>query len=521
MKKEAVIKMQYKNPIIPGFYPDPSICRAGEDYYLVTSSFEYFPGVPIFHSRDLIHWEQIGHCLTRESQLPLKGVKPSEGIWAPTIRYHEGVFYMTTTNMNGFGNFYVYTDNPAGEWSDPICVPIGGIDPSMTFEDGKVYYTTNQSGPDQRQGISQAEIHIKTGEIIGDIKFIWDGSGGKAIEAPHLYKIGDYYYLMAAEGGTFFTHMETIARSKSPWGPFESFPNNPILTNMQAHILDVHCTGHGDLVEDQNGNWWMVFLGIRISQKYMSHIGRETFLAPVEWGKDGWPIVNYGKSITLIGEGPCLPEVKLKEEVETDHFHKEQLEYCWNYLRNPYPEDYSLKYKKGCMTLWGNAYKIDDLDSPALLARRQRYFECVIATSFEFSPVKENEEAGLIVFLSNEFYYKIVKRLIKGKMHLVLEKRADDFFQLAASVEVEDKPLYIKVAADKLKYVFYYGYSQDEMVRLASAATRFLTCEVAARSFTGTYVGIYASGNGCKATAPASFDYFCLKEQKELKGCCK
>jgi alpha-N-arabinofuranosidase len=506
---------QYRNPIIPGFYPDPSICRAGDDFYLVTSSFEYFPGVPVFHSRDLIHWEQIGHCLTRESQLPLKGVKPSGGIWAPTIRYHEGTFYMTTTNMNGYGNFYVYTSDPAGEWSEPVWLPIGGIDPSLTFDGDKVYYTTNQSAPDGTPGISQVEIDIKAGKMISDIKFIWGGSGGKMTEAPHLYKIGDFYYLMVAEGGTFFTHMVTIARSKSPWGPFESCPRNPILTNMQSTKLEVHCTGHGDLVEDRNGNWWMVHLGIRIAQKYMSHLGRETFLAPVEWDGDGWPVVNYGQSADLIAEGPCLPAFEVKAEVETDHFDGRQLEYCWNYLRNPYPEDYSLDYKESCMTLWGNSCGISDQDSPALIARRQKYFECEIAASFEFSPAKENEEAGLVLFITNQFYYKLVKRKINGKMSLVLEKRADDFFQIAACMEIEDGPVYIKVIADKLQYTFYYGYCENKMVKLATASTRFLACEVAGRCFTGTYAGIYASGNGCKSTVPACFDYFRLKKTED------
>lgn len=507
--------MKYKNPIIPGFYPDPSICRVGEDFYLVTSSFEYFPGVPIFHSRDLIHWEQIGHCLTRKSQLPLEGVEPSGGIWAPTIRYNKGIFYMTTTNMNGYGNFYVYTKDPYGDWSEPIWISMGGIDPSFTFDGDKVYYTTNQSAPDGSVGISQVELDINTGQIIGDIKFIWTGSGGKMPEAPHLYKIGIFYYLMIAEGGTQFTHMETIARSKSPWGPFESCPRNPILTNMQAHILDVHCTGHGDFVEDQNGNWWMVHLGIRIARKYMSHIGRETFLSPVEWDKDGWSVVNYGKSVTLVSEGPCLPRVEVKKEIEMDHFEEDKLEFCWNYLRNPHYEDYSLSYRKSFMTLWGNSSNISDIDSPAMIARRQKYFDCEISTVLEFSPIKENEEAGLVIFITNEFYYKIVKRRVNGKMYLALAKRAEDFFQTAASIEIEDKKLYIKVIADKLKYVFYFGYSSTEMIKVGTCSTRFLACEVAARSFTGTYVGIYASGNGCKSTTAACFDYFSLKEQEE------
>lgn len=504
--------MNYMNPIIPGFYPDPSICRVGEDYYLVTSSFEYFPGVPIFHSRDMIHWEQIGHCLTRESQLPLKGVAPSGGIWAPTIRYFDGTFYMTTTNMNGLGNFIVTTTDPWGEWSDPIIIEMGGIDPSITFVDGHVYYTTNQSAPDGTWGISQCEIDIKRGKILGDIHFIWEGSGGKMTEAPHLYKIGDYFYLLAAEGGTFFTHMVTIARSKSPWGPFESFGQNPILTNMQAKDPSVHCVGHGDLIQDHYGNWWMVHLGIRLARKYMSHIGRETFISPVTWTKDRWPIVNGNKEVTIMSEGPLLPVFSVRKEVELDHFDEESLGLYWNFLRNPYTQDYSLKAKKGHLMLIGNEYSIQDMDSPALIARRQRYFNCEIRTCLEFDPQHTNEEAGLIIFISNEFYYKVVKKVVDQRPYLYFEKRAEDFFQTVAKVELDNRQLYLKVVADAEKYEFYYGYSEDTLQLIGSASTRFLACEVVARCFTGTYIGIYASGNGVKSTVPAFFDYFELKQ---------
>ena len=423
---------------------------------------------------------------------------------------------MTTTNINGHGNFYVTAEDPSGQWSDPIWLTIGGIDPSLTFDEDKVYYTVSHPGPDGVWGIAQAELDIKTGNIIGELKHIWKGSGGKSPEAPHLYKIGNMYYLMIAEGGTYFTHMETIARSESPWGPFESFSGNPILTNMQSLITDIQCTGHGDLVQDHMGNWWMVHLGIRIAQKYIGHMGRETFLVPVTWDENGWPLVNGGKCVTLDSEGPCLPTVKVKPEVERDDFNGSSLEFCCNYLRNPYPEDYSLDYMKGCMTLWGNSYEISDLDSPALLCRRQRYYECEITTSFEFTPENENEEAGLVIFISNEFYYKVVKKKMNGKDVLIFEKRADDFFETAACVEIQNRPIFLKVIADRLKYYFYYAYNEDETILLGSASARFLACEVVGRCFTGTYTGIYATGKGHKSASPACFDYFSLinKEQQ-------
>src|SRR5581483_5212110 len=258
--------MRIANPIIPGFHPDPSICRVGDDYFLVTSSFEYFPGVPIFHSRDMGHWRQIGHCLTRPSQLPLPGVQASRGIFAPTIRHHDGVFYMVTTNVTSGGNFVVHTRDPFGAWSEPIWLGQGGIDPSLFFDaDGRVYLTsTYTSGPVPDEidpatfswGVQQSEIDIASGRRLTEPRPIWGGTGGKYPEAPHLYRIGGAYYLMIAEGGTEYGHMVTIARGASPWGPWEPCPHNPIVSHrsLQSPIQGL---GHADLVEAADRSWWL------------------------------------------------------------------------------------------------------------------------------------------------------------------------------------------------------------------------------------------------------------------------
>lgn len=269
--------MTYRNPVIPGFHPDPSVCRVGDDYYLVTSSFEYFPGVPLFHSKDLVHWRQIGHCLTRVSQLDLSEARSSAGIYAPTIRFRDGTFYMTTTNVSGRGNFIVTTDDPHGEWSDGVAVDHPGIDPDLFFdEDGIVYYTTSYN-----QGIYQSRIDAKTGQRFSDPRLIWSGTGGQYPESPHIYRIGDWYYLFIAEGGTEYGHMETVARSKRPEGPYESCPDNPILSHRSIQS-PIQATGHADLVQTPDGDWWAVFLGIRpVGYPFRHHLGRETFLAPV------------------------------------------------------------------------------------------------------------------------------------------------------------------------------------------------------------------------------------------------
>ena len=241
--------MSYRNPVLPGFHPDPSVCRVGEDYYLVTSSFEYFPGVPIFHSRDLVHWRQIGHCLTRPSQLPLERAPSSTGIYAPTIRHHDGTFYMITTNVSDGRHFYVSAQDPAGEWSEPVWVDVreqigGSIDPSLFFDDdGRVYLTC--TGPGWK--IFQVEIDLASGKLLSEPRLISRGTGNRCPEGPHLYKIGGFYYLMLAEGGTEYGHLESIARGESPWGPFTPCPHNPILTHRNVDS-PVQATGHADLI---------------------------------------------------------------------------------------------------------------------------------------------------------------------------------------------------------------------------------------------------------------------------------
>src|SRR5436190_3718935 len=299
----------YDNPVIEGMSPDPSVCRVGDDYYLVTSTFEYFPGVPVYHSKDLIHWRLIGHSLSRQSQLPLIRLTRNGGIWAATIRYHNGTFYVVTTNKSeGHGNFFVHTKDPAGEWSEPIELDQGGIDPSLLFDDdGKVYLTTG-GAPGCPARICQSEIDIKTGKRLSDIKPLWSGTGGSSPEGPHLYKLNGYYYLMIAEGGTEYGHGVTIARSRSPWGPFDVYDRNPILTHRNFKPIPIQGTRHADLIQVHEGSWWSVFHGFRPVTRMAHHLGRETCLAPVTWSEDGWPTINGSGTITPRMEVKTLPQ---------------------------------------------------------------------------------------------------------------------------------------------------------------------------------------------------------------------
>jgi alpha-N-arabinofuranosidase len=502
----------FHNPVIPGFYPDPSICRVGDDYYTVHSSFEYFPGVPIFHSKDLVHWQQIGYCLTRKSQLPLDKVRASGGIYAPTIRYHAGTFYMVTTNVDGGGNFYVSATNPAGPWSEPIWIKDGGgMDPSLFFDDdGKVYYTRHEGGGDGY--VAQAEIDIKTGKLKEPLKKIWGGAGGQWVEGPHLYKINGKYYIMAAEGGTSYDHRVTIARGDSPWGPFESDPNNPILTHRFRPSEPIQVLGHADLVDTPDG-WWLVCLGVRPQGGRFHHIGRETFLASVVFDSNGWPVVNGNKPIELTMTAPKLPQHIWPQLPDRDNFDSNTLTLQWNYLRNPYEADYSLTERPGFLRLHGSAITMSDRDSPAFVGRRQTDFNCVASTLLEFDPNSENEEAGLVARQDDRHHYEIAVTLKDGKRQVLFRKVfKGKTIEPVKYAEVQLGPVILSIKAMPLTYEFFYQSKGGKPISLGTAPTKDLSVEVIGfdygMCFTGVYFGMYATGNGQKCTRPADFDWF-------------
>jgi alpha-N-arabinofuranosidase len=493
----------FHNPVIPGFHPDPSICRVGDNYYLVNSSFEYFPGVPIFQSQDLVHWKQIGYCLTRKSQLNLDHARDSGGIYAPTLRYHDGTFYMITTLVDKGGNFYVTAKNPAGPWSDPVWVDQGGIDPSLFFDDdGTVYYTRHVGMGDGY--IGQAKIDLKTGKLEGDLKEIWKGTGGIWPEGPHLYKIHGQYYLMIAEGGTSYGHMETIARSDSPWGPFVSDPANPILTHRNQPVNLIQALGHGDLAQTPDG-WWMVCLGIRPQGGHFHHLGRETFLTSVSWNKDNWPVVH---DVQWTMRAPDLPEHLWKTEPAQDNFDSTNLPLEWNFLRNPYPQDYSLTERPGYLRLWGSAVTMNDQDSPAFVGCRQMDLACRASTRLFFNPQRENEEAGLVVRGNSQNHYDLGITLRDGKRQVFFRKVLDGKIHEPVHYEIIGSgDIILTVEALPLFYEFSYQLPHGRAKRLGTALTRDLSSEKIG-GFTGVYIGIYATGNGQTNSVPADFDWF-------------
>ena len=460
----------FQNPVIPGFYPDPSICRVDDDYYLVNSSFEFFPGVPIFHSRDLVHWQQIGYCLTRKSQLNLDHARASGGIYAPTLRYHNGTFYLITTLVDKGGNFFVTATNPAGPWSEPVWVDQSGMDPSLFFdEDGTAYYTRHEGMGDGF--IGQARINVQTGKLDGEFKQVWKGTGGVWPEGPHLYKINGKYYLMIAEGGTSYRHMVTVARSDSPWGPFVPDPKNPILTHRDRADSPIQALGHADLVETPDG-WWLVCLGIRPQGGTLHHLGRETYLAPVTWSADGWPVVNGNGKLEFTLPAPHLAPHAWKPEPVKDDFDQPALGLSWNFLRNPYAADFSLSERSGWLRLNGSAVTLNDQDSPAFVGRRQTDLACRAAILLSFDPQRENEEAGLVVRGNEKNHYEIGLTRKDGKRQVFFRRTLNG--KVSEPVQYEEigaGDFVLSVAAAPLAYEFFYQSGKGPAKKLGTALT--------------------------------------------------
>jgi xylan 1,4-beta-xylosidase len=497
----------YKNPVISGFHPDPSVCRVGEDYYLVTSSFEYFPGVPVFHSKDLINWEKIGHCLTRPSQLKLDKCSPSAGIYAPTIRYHEGRFYMVTTNVSGGGNFYVHTDNPAGEWSEPVFVQQGGIDPTLYFEEGKCYFVSNANG------IMICELDIKTGKKLTEGRSVWNGTGGRYPEAPHIYKKDGWYYLLISEGGTEYGHKMTIARSRSIYGPYEPNPSNPILTHINevAQTNPIQGTGHGDFIQAHDGSWWVVFLGFR-PQSLLHHVlGRETFLAPVRWDANAWPVINGNGTVDINMNVPTLPLKPVKQQALATDFDEVKLGVDWNYLRNPFMNNYSLTDKKGSLRLKASPVSLDDADSPTFVGRRQEHIDFSATTVLSLNDAMEGDEAGMTIYYSTQAHYDIfLKKSEKGKRKLVVRYHMGALNHTAYEMDIPGDKIYLKVKGDKDFYSFYYSTDGEKFNFLNKINVWYLSSETNG-GFTGVYIGLYAASKSKNTKAYADFDKFMYK----------
>ncbi|MBU5670856.1 glycoside hydrolase family 43 protein [Paenibacillus brevis] len=512
----GINSISYSNPVLPGFYPDPSIARAGDDFYMICSTFEYFPAVPIFHSRNLVHWKQIGHVLDRGSQLDLRSRRSSDGIYAPTLRYHEGMFYMITTDVRGIGNFYVTASNPAGPWSDPIMVPYGGIDPSLFFDDDGKVYVTAQQGADYDSHAIQYEIDIATGNALSEPVVIWRGDGGPWTEGPHLYKIKGMYYIMTASGGTAKDHREIIGRSANPYGPFELYPP-PILTHRGIEH-PIQYLGHADLTVDSKGDWWAVFLGVRLVDSGYSVLGRETFLAPVTWNDEGWPMIDNNEgTVNLEMSVPRLPggaEESLSARAAVfegkDDFEGPELPYGWTFLRNPAKDSWSLKERSSWLTLHGQSAGLNDVGQITFIGRRQQHLQSEWSTLLEYGTIGDGEEAGLCARRDEDAHYEIFLRQEGGKKFVGARLTERGVSRMAAEVPVDTERVFFKLRTSVTDYSLLYSLDGQEWVLLGGGSARGLSPEdfVNKMCFTGVVIGVYASGNGKPSSGAAQFDWF-------------
>ena len=500
--------MKYRNPVISGFFPDPSICRTDDKYYLVCSSFQFFPGVPLFESSDLINWKQIGHVLTRDSQLPLAEANSVGGIYAPTIRHHEGRFYMVTTNVSTGGNFYVWTDDIHGEWSEPIYVQQDGIDPSLYFENGKTYFMSNGTDDNGVHGVIQCEIDIETGKKLSPAVCIWQGTGGRFLESPHLYKIDDFYYLMAAEGGTEYGHTIVYARSKNLYGEFENYPFNPVLTNRNLGGYALQGCGHGDLIQDFSGNWWMVHLAFRQIHEWMMHhiTGREVCLVPVTFHENGWFSAGLNGTTRLEMSTDRIPDSVVQMPLPEKRFDNTTVGIDWCWMKNPHPEYYDLH--PDCFRIRSSGVSLDCDDkknhAPSFLGIRQQEMRLLI----ECTVTVPEEEAGITLYMTPDQHYEIAVRKTKSGCEIFKRLHVGDIIQESNHVEIKWNTATLRIQAAPLFYMFS-AEPENQTYQLGTAQTKFLSTEVAG-NFTGVMIGLYAQGE--KAEQFAEFRGFLCKE---------
>jgi len=516
----------FRNPVLPGMHPDPSVCRAGEDFYLVNSSFQYFPGVPVFHSKDLVNWEQVGNCLSRPSQLDLTGLLKQQnpelgwtnaGVYATTIRYNKGRFYMVTTVFPSRRHFYVWTDNPTGEWSEPIVIDfaIGSCDPTLYFEGDKCYFLWKQGD------IKICEIDVETGKQIGEIHHLGTGLGGRYPEGPHIYRKDGWYYLLLAEGGTEHGHHINILRSRNLFGPYEPNPANPILShfNMKMQDSNIQGLGHGDLVQAPDSSWWMICLGYRTSGYLLHVMGRETMLAPVQWGKDGWPVVNGNGTLQTEMQCKTLPLVPMPQQpvredfnftghnAPADSYHSIGLPYGWTSIGNTDFSRYSLKQRKGWLRLIPSHVTLDQAASPTFVARRQTELNFSATTLLDASGFVEGMEAGITAYAAPLNHYDVRVIRHNGKLQLFANVRLGELFHKGSPIELDSERVYLRITSDKDYYYMQYSLDGETFSTLSKMDFRYLSTEVIG-GFTGVMLGLFSEATTPANIGHADFDWF-------------
>lgn len=510
---------EFYNPILQGCYPDPSITRKGNDYFLVTSSFAMFPGVPIFHSTDLVNWKQIGHVLDRKSQLKVSDSGISAGIYAPAIQYNaiNETFYMITTQFAGdIGNMVVKTKDPFKGWSEVQKLNFEGIDPSLFFDDDGKAYVVHNDAPDKGKALYEGHRVIKIWEydlekdqvIKGTDQIIVNGGVNISnqpiwIEAPHIYKKNGKYYLMCAEGGTGDWHSEVIFTSNHPKGPYKPADNNPILSQRYLNPdreNKVDWAGHADLVEGPDGKYYAVFLAIRPNNENRVNIGRETFILPVDWSGE-YPVFENG----LV---PLEPKLKMPKGGKNltgkdgyfpnanftffDKFQSTLLDFRWIGVRGPREE--FIKFDKNGIVITPYNVNLKEVKPTSTLFYRQQHNSFTSTTSVNFRPKTEKDLAGIVCYQSEQFYYLFGITKKDKQDYLVLQRTEKGLSEIVASVPVKtDRPIYLQVTANEDNYRFNYSIDGDSYLNIGGTVSGDILSTNVAGGFTGALIGLHAT----------------------------
>ncbi|BET68864.1 glycoside hydrolase family 43 protein [Opitutales bacterium ASA1] len=508
---------EFRNPILTGFYPDPSICRVGDDYYLTNSTFAYFPGLPVFHSKDLVNWKLIGHAIDRPDQLRYEGLRVSEGIFAPAITHHEGLFYMICTMVGSNGNFVLTAKDPAGPWSDPYPLRFAGIDPSIFFDDDGRAWIVNNDAPDGEplydghRAIRIQEFDHKEMKVLGPRPVLVNGGVDIStkpiwIEGPHIYKRDGWYYLSCAEGGTGPGHSQVVFRSRVVTGPYVPWEGNPILTQRDLDPLfpgAVTCVGHADLEMGPDGRWWATFLGVRPYDGHASPMGRETFLLPVEWTEDGWPTIlpDPAARIPLRAPAPDAvahvtdPELPLSGAFTwRDEFTSERLSPAWIMLRAPKETWWRSDHAAGRLWIEPRAATLSGRSNPSYLGRRVQHAHFSAAVQMQ-TPGAAGVSAGLVAFQNNTHHYYLGVQRSSDGVSLFLERVAGPQAQ-SERVAVVSLPavseIGLRVVGDLDRCFFEYAVEPGRWVVVADGLDARMLTTAVAQGFVGATVGVHA-----------------------------
>ena len=530
LNAQCPVPKAFTNPVITGFFPDPSVVRVGEDYYCVNSTFEYFPAIVISHSKDLVNWEQIGHVFTRSEELDLTNYYDGMGIWAPDISWYNGEFYIfyctvqlkKDRSVNVRGNYMMKSKTILGPWSKPVQLTDNGNDPSHFVDTDGQHYMLFAAGIPTGNGTKIVKLNNECTKIV-EGPFWMETEGKKAApEGPHLLKKDGYYYLvMAASGGLFSGHHMLVSRSKNIYGPYENSPNNPYLTQRDPNAVNFH-QGHGKIFNTQNGEWWTMVISqrwlpgeIKGVKKGISQLGRETSLEKITWSDDGWPVANGGKGPLDANIRPYLPWTPVSNP-SSDEFSEKQLAIQWVFRRNPNYSGFSLTDNNGALRIYSGDNDIDTITGHNLILQRERWLKFTATTKITFNPLTR-EQAGLTCYYDTKTYARLgLHRNLAGSLQLTLEECRFGIKSIQKEISnITDTTLYLQVKVNKLHREFFYSYDDKNWLDagiIEDAA--FLSDQGTPNwGFMGMMTGLYSFNRGTRKQIPADFDFFRLKTE--------